>query len=157
VKKLSGRPRLSLAIQFGDEVQALPVSRDQLRRWVAAAIPGDAALALRFVGQDEGRSLNREYRGRDYATNVLTFAYDRPAGQGDDAPVEADIVICLPVLEQEAQASGIPLAHHLAHLVVHGVLHAFGHDHEHEAEASLMESRETAILARFGVPDPYRH
>jgi probable rRNA maturation factor len=147
--------RLSLAIQLGDEVEQLPVSRDQLRRWVTAALESDARLALRFVGEQEGRTLNHQYRGRDYATNVLTFAYDEGAGMDEDSATEADIVICLPVLEREAQAGKIPLAHHLAHLVVHGVLHAFGHDHEDPSEAEAMEARETAILARFRLPDPY--
>lgn len=157
------RPSLALAIQLGDELAALPASRAQLRRWAAAAIDADAALTLRFVGQDEGRMLNREYRGRDYATNVLTFAYDLPdgpaaAGAGfERAPsVQADIVICVPVLEGEARERGIPLAHHLGHLVVHGVLHACGLDHEQEDEAREMEARETALLARFRIPDPYR-
>ena len=157
------RPALSLSIQLGDGVAALPASRAQLRRWAAAAIDADAALTLRFVGQAEGRMLNREYRGRDYATNVLTFAYDLPSGPaaatphaGEAPAVQADIVICVPVLEREARERRIPLAHHLGHLVVHGVLHACGLDHEHEAEAREMEARETALLARFRIPDPYR-
>lgn len=153
----SARPRLSLSIQLGDEVEQLPVPRPQLRRWVASAIDRDCAFALRFVGEAEGRELNRTYRGRDYATNVLTFAYDEPPSTAlEDAPAEADIVICLPVLVREAAAAGIPFAHHLAHLVVHGALHALGHDHEDEADAGLMEARESEILARFGIPDPYR-
>jgi len=154
------RPALSLSIQLGEGVAALPASRAQLRRWAAAAIEADATLTLRFVGQTEGRMLNREYRGRDYATNVLTFAYDTAAGAAAGAagapPVQADIVICVPVLAREARERRIPLAHHLGHLVVHGVLHACGHDHEHDDEAREMETRETALLARFGIPDPYR-
>ena len=157
------RPALSLSIQLGDGIAALPASRAQLRRWVAAAIEADAALTLRFVGQAEGRMLNREYRGRDYATNVLTFAYDLPAGPAAAAPpserapaVQADIVICVPVLEREARERRIPLAHHLGHLVVHGVLHACGHDHEHDEEARDMEAREITLLARFRIPDPYQ-
>jgi len=162
-------PRLSLAIQLGERVAQLPASRSRLRRWATAAIESDARLTLRFVGQAEGRRLNREYRGRDYATNVLTFVYDElpgadapaagMAGQVDGqrcGPVEADIVICLPVLAREARSRRVPLEHHLAHLVVHGVLHACGHDHEHDDEAQRMEARESALLARFRVPDPYR-
>lgn len=156
------RPSLSLSIQLGEEIAALPASRAQLRRWVAAAIDADAALTLRFVGHDEGRMLNRDYRGRDYATNVLTFAYDLPfdpaaaASGGQASAIQGDIVICVPVLENEALERGIPLAHHLGHLVVHGVLHACGLDHEHDDEAREMEARETALLARFRIPDPYR-
>jgi len=156
-------PSLSLSIQLGEGVAALPVSRAQLRRWAAAAIETDATLTLRFVGRAEGRMLNREYRGRDYATNVLTFIYDSPAGaaampagDGGEPGIQADIVICVPVLEREARERRIPLAHHLGHLVVHGVLHACGHDHEHDVEAREMEARETALLARFRIPDPYR-
>jgi len=163
------RPRLSLTIQLGERVAQLPASREQLRRWVAAAIESDARLTLRFVGQAEARRLNREYRGRDYATNVLTFVYDDlpSADAAADGmagrvhgercgPVAADIVICLPVLAREARAQRIPFDHHLAHLVVHGVLHACGHDHELDDEAQRMETRESALLARFRVPDPYR-
>lgn len=156
------RPTLSLSIQLGEGVDALPASRAQLRRWVAASIEAPAVLALRFVGTSEGRRLNREYRGRDYATNVLTFAYDEPEGPAGGAlsaagpAVEADIVICVPVLEREARERRIPLAHHLAHLVVHGVLHACGHDHERDDEARAMEAREAELLARFRIPDPYQ-
>ena len=158
-------PSLSLSIQLGDGVAELPASRAQLRRWVLAAIERDAALTLRFVGQAEGRMLNREYRGRDYATNVLTFAYEDSApgtetaargASGGAWPVEADIVVCMPVLVREARASRLPLADHLAHLVVHGVLHACGHDHEHDDEAQRMEAREAEVLARFRIADPYR-
>jgi len=120
--------------------------------------PTQMRLTLRFVGEAEGRALNRDYRGRDYATNVLTFAYDEtPRRDGYAGPAEADIVICLPVLAREARARRIPLAHHLAHLVVHGVLHSCGHDHELDDEARAMEARETRVLARFAIPDPYRH
>jgi len=156
------RPTLSLSIQLGDGVATPPVSRAQLRRWAAAAIDTNAALTLRFVGQAEGRMLNREYRGRDYATNVLTFIYDSPAGaaampagDGGEPGIQADIVICMPVLEREARERRIPIAHHLGHLVVHGVLHACGLDHEHEHEAREMEARETAMLARFRIANPY--
>ncbi|MCM5570284.1 rRNA maturation RNase YbeY [Burkholderiaceae bacterium FT117] len=156
-------PSLSLSIQLGEGIDALPASRAQLRRWVAAAIDADATLTLRFVGRTEARMLNREYRGRDYATNVLTFAYEMPAGAtgapagaAQAAPVQADIVVCVPVLEREASERRMPLAHHLAHLVVHGVLHACGHDHEHDDEAQAMEAREVELLARFRIPDPYR-
>jgi probable rRNA maturation factor len=123
------------------------VSRARLRRWVLAALQRDAEITLRFVGTREARALNRDYRGRDYATNVLTFDY---------APGVADIVVCVPVLEREARAQRKPLDHHLAHLVVHGVLHAQGFEHDDEVEAQAMEQLETALLRRFRVADPYR-
>ncbi|MCD6673245.1 MAG: rRNA maturation RNase YbeY [Burkholderiaceae bacterium] len=143
------RPKLSLSIQLGDEVNALPASRAQLRRWVAAAIESDAQIVLRFVGEREGRALNSAYRGRDYATNVLTFAYDEP-----DA-VHADIVVCLPVVAREAREQRKPESAHLAHLVAHGVLHASGYEHDSERGAQRMQRRESELLARFRLPDPW--
>ncbi len=147
----SAKPSLSLSIQLGDGVRTLPASRAQLRRWVAAAIDADATLTLRFVGEREARSLNARYRHRDYATNVLTFAYP-----DDDGRVNADIVICVPVARREARAQRKTLAAHLAHLVIHGVLHACGHDHELPAQAERMEAAEIALLARFRIADPFR-
>ena len=141
--------RLSLQIQADPDAGPLPADRRQLRRWVEAALATDAQLVLRFVGSDEGRALNRQFRGRDRPTNVLTFDYER------EPLVHADIVICLPVLRAEAAAQRKPERNHLAHLVVHGVLHAQGHDHEDDADARRMESLETAILRRFGIDDPY--
>ena len=143
-------PRLSLAVQLGPRVPALPAPRAQLRRWIAAALERDCMLTLRFVGTAEARALNQAFRGRDYATNVLTFDY------GAHEPVQADIVVCLPVVRREARAQGKAFADHLAHLVVHGALHAQGWDHERgEHEAAGMEARERAILARFRIADPY--
>ena len=145
------RPRLSLQIQHDAAAGPLPVDRPQLRRWAAAALERDAELVLRLVGEAEGRTLNRQFRSKDRPTNVLTFDYRT------EPVVQADIVICMPVVRAEARAQRKPLARHLAHLVVHGVLHAHGHDHEASAAAAeAMEARETAILARFGIPDPYR-
>lgn len=162
------RPELALSVQTGGGIATVPVSRPRLRRWVLAALQGDARITLRFVGTREGRALNREHRGRDYATNVLTFAYDpmpEPPAPASAArkrsaappcpPVEADIVICMPVVRAEARAQGKPLDHHLAHLVIHGVLHAQGFDHEDETEAQAMEGLETALLRRLRIPDPY--
>jgi probable rRNA maturation factor len=148
-------PRLSLSIQIDGAADDCPADRRQLRRWVRAALVRDAMLTLRLVGEPEARALNAQYRGRDYATNVLTFAYDDdPAGA--DTPAQADIVICLPVLAREAREQRKPLRDHLAHLVVHGVLHAQGMDHEDDDEAREMEARETEVLRRFGIDDPYR-
>ena len=157
-------PELSLSVQTGDGVAELPVSRARLRRWVRNALQGGARITLRFVDRDEGLALNREHRGRDYATNVLTFAYGAPAlPPGTDAPdevseppwIEADIVLCLPVIDDEARAQGKPLDHHLAHLVTHGVLHAQGYDHEDDEGAAEMEALEAALLRRLRIPDPY--
>jgi probable rRNA maturation factor len=145
-------PRLALSVQHEPGAGDCPADRAQLRRWALAALERDATLTLRFVGAREGRALNAQFRGRDYATNVLTFAYD----EQDDGPVQADIVICLPVLVREARAQKKPLREHLAHLVIHGVLHAQGMDHENEDEAREMEARETALLRRFRIADPYR-
>ena len=144
--------RLSLQVQFDDTVDPaeLPASRPQLRRWVQAALEADAELVLRFVGREESRQLNHQYRGKDRSTNVLTFDY------AHEPVVQADIVICLPVLQDEAHAQNKPLRNHLAHLVIHGVLHAHGMDHLTDEEAAEMESREIELLHRFRIDDPYR-
>jgi probable rRNA maturation factor len=140
-------PRLS--IQGHSRYPGLP-SRSTLSRWVAAAVGDDAEITLRFVGGVEGRRLNRDYRGGDHATNVLTFAYT-------EAPsVVADIVLCVPLIRREAREQGKTARHHLAHLVVHGILHARGFDHDTAAHARAMEQREVVILSRLGVADPYR-
>ena len=119
-------------------------------RWIKAALDRDAELTLRFVGAAEARRLNREFRGKDYATNVLTFDYQH-------APVvRADIVLCVPVVRREAREQRKGFRDHLAHLVVHGVLHAQGHDHDRAARARTMEAREVRILAGLGIDDPYR-
>ncbi len=141
-------PRLSLAVQHATAAATLPGAAE-LRRWAKAAQERDCAITVRFVGEREGQTLNALYRGKDYATNVLTFVYD-----GDDL-LEGDIVLCAPVLRREAKAQGKPLSDHCAHLVVHGMLHLQGYEHDSLRAARAMEARETAILARLGVPDPY--
>jgi probable rRNA maturation factor len=140
---------LSLAVQYACNDERLP-SRPQVRRWVRAAQELPVQATVRFVDAEEGRELNRDYRGKDYATNVLSFVYE-------SAPtVIGDLVVCLPVVVREAQEQGKPLAAHLAHLVVHGLLHLQGYDHETgRRDAERMEARERAILARLGYPDPY--
>jgi len=145
------KPSLSLSIQLGEGVDELPATRARLRRWVAAAIDADATLALRFVSEREARALNAQYRHRDYVPNVLTFPY-HAAGEH----IEADIVICAPVVGREARAQRKEYGDHLAHLVIHGVLHACGHDHQHAGDAARMQALETAVLARFGIGDPWR-
>lgn len=144
------RPSLWLDIQLGAGQREAPVTRARLRRLALAALERDASLTVRFVGQAEGRELNRRYRGSDHATNVLTFPYDMPAR------LEADIVICTPVVRAEARAQRKRFDDHLAHLLVHGVLHAQGHEHEHQEQAQRMEAAEVAILRRFRIADPYR-
>jgi probable rRNA maturation factor len=146
------RARLSLIVQYAAAGDDLP-ARGLLRRWVLAALgpsKPSATITLRFVDEGEGRALNRRYRSRDNATNVLSFVYDDKPGM-----CGGDIVLCAPVLRREAAAQGKPLVAHCAHLVVHGTLHLQGADHEEPAEAALMEARESAILARLGFSDPY--
>ncbi|HOX89685.1 MAG TPA: rRNA maturation RNase YbeY [Burkholderiaceae bacterium] len=145
---MSAAPRLALSLQGATDFDALPV-RATLRRWVARALERDAELTLRFVAEAEARALNRAYRRKSYAPDVLTFDYAH-------APVvQADIVICVPVAAREAAVQDKPWRQHLAHLVVHGVLHAQGYDHESDRDAARMEAREVAILASLRVPDPY--
>lgn len=146
-------PVLELDVQTGDGVKAagLP-SASKIEKWVKSALYADATLTVRFVGEEEGRSLNRSFRGKDYATNVLTFAYAEHA----DDPVSGDIVLCCPVVEAEARQQRKPLEAHYAHLVVHGVLHAQGYEHEDDAEAEEMEAIETETLLALGYEDPYR-
>ena len=141
-------PALSLSVQYASNDADLP-ARPQVRRWVRAALLGDALVTVRFVDAIEGRAINAEFRGKDYATNVLTFVYD------DDHPRAGDVVLCAPVVRREATTQHKPLAAHYAHLVVHGMLHLQGFDHEREADAALMEARESVILAALGHADPY--
>lgn len=148
-KRKPGRtPELALALQYGVRSAPLP-SRAKLRRWVRAALRKKASLTLRLVGAREARRLNLNYRGRDYATNVLTFIYS------EKSPLQGDIAICAPVVAREARLRGIDREAHYAHLTVHGVLHLQGHDHERTADARRMEKLETRILARLGYADPY--
>ena len=153
----STRATLSMNVQRALKVaerEHAPRAVD-LRRWARAALRDrDAEVAVRLVGEDEGRALNRDYRGRDYATNVLTFVYDEAAAPG--MPLFGDIVLCVPVVVREAQEQGKAVAAHFAHLMVHGMLHLQGFDHETEAEAEVMEALETEILAGLGISDPYR-
>jgi len=152
-------PELSLSVQYGVADARLP--RWRLRRWARRALDGAAhdglaacaraEFSLRLVGQAEGRRLNRAYRGRDYATNVLTFEY----GTDPLGTARGDIVICMPVLAREAREQGKALLDHAAHLTVHGVLHALGYDHLKARDARRMEALETAILAGMRIADPY--
>ena len=143
------RPALALSLQFADATHRALLARHRVARWIRAALAAPAQITVRVVGEAEGRELNRNYRGRDYATNVLTFDYQR------EPLVVADLVLCAPVLEAEAHAAGIALDAHYAHLLVHGALHAQGWDHERVREARAMQSRESAILGALGFADPY--
>lgn len=122
----------------------------RFRRWAQAALRREARVTLRIVGAREARALNNRYRGRDYATNVLTFVYD------DAQPLAGDIAICAPVVRREARARGIAAPAHYAHLTVHGMLHLQGYDHVRARDAARMERLETRILAALGFDDPYR-
>lgn len=140
--------KLSLSVQYASLCKALP-TRQQFRRWVKAALDRDLHCTLRVVDEDEGRRLNRDFRGKDYATNVLTFVYD------DTVPLSGDIVICAPVVERESAEQGMQLLAHYAHLTLHGALHLQGYDHESEVGAAEMEALETALMAKLGYPAPY--
>ena len=147
-------PNLTLSLQFGDlrdaAVHRAALPRHRVARCIRHALDADAEITVRIVDADEGQSLNRDYRGKDYATNVLTFDY------ATEPMVMADLVLCAPVVAREAAELKKPLAEHYAHLLVHGTLHAQGWDHETgEADAEAMEARETEILAGLGEPNPY--
>jgi len=140
---------LQLSLQFADPADRPLVTRHRVQRWLRAALERPAEITVRVVDAEEGRALNREFRAKDYATNVLTFDYER------EPVVVADLVLCGPVLRSEAAEQGIAVLTHYAHLVVHGALHAQGYDHEIDAEAMVMERREAEILQRLGFDDPY--
>src|SRR6476620_8731132 len=133
------RPALALSLQFADATHRALLPRHRVLRTIRAALDAPAQLTVRIVGLDEGRALNREFRGKDHATNVLTFVYEA------EPVVVADLILCAPVVEREAREQGIDVAAHYAHLLVHGTLHAQGHDHERDDEALLMEAKESAV------------
>ncbi len=141
-------PDLTLSVQYAIAHDSLP-SRQRLRSWVKAALLIDANVTLRLVGSREGRALNRDFRGKDYATNVLTFAYP------DFESLSGDIVLCAPVIAKEAREQRKAIEAHYAHLVVHGMLHLQGYDHENNNDARVMETREAEIVVKLGYADPY--
>ena len=153
--------RLNLGVQYACDPSGLP-SRSQIRTWVRAALDVDGKrggqITIRFVEPEEGQSLNSDYRGKDYATNVLSFPAELPDGlpEGVKLPLLGDLVLCAPVVAREAREQGKPLNAHYAHLTVHGVLHLLGWNHEDSREAECMEQLEREILAGLGVEDPYR-
>ena len=131
-----------------DTERRLPVRADMIA-WMRAAADRDLIVGVRFVGPEEGRELNAQYRGKDYATNILTFDYSH------EPTAEADLVVCTDVVRREAAEQGKSFRAHLAHLLVHGVLHAQGWDHMTDEEAEAMEALETRIMHDLGFPDPY--
>ena len=143
------RTDLQLSLQFADTRLRPQLPRHKVQRWLCAALLAPAEITVRLVDDEEGRTLNRDFRGKDYATNVLTFDYQRTP------VVMADLVLASGVVQREAAELGLSVADHVAHLLVHGALHAQGHDHEQDAEAEVMEALESQILAALGLHNPY--
>jgi probable rRNA maturation factor len=144
------KPELSLSLQFADPRHRALLPRHKVTRWIRTALEAPAEMTVRIVSAEEGRRLNREFRAKDYATNVLTFDYSH------EPVVVADLVICAEVVEREALEAGIAVADHYAQMLVHGTLHAQGYDHEADDEAEFMEARESEVMVALGFADPYR-
>ncbi len=146
-------PELTLSLQFGKFKDAdkhrAALPRHKVIRWIRNTLEVNGEITVRIVDAEEGQALNREYRHKDYATNVLTFDYTQ------EPVVTADLVLCAPVIGKEAKEQKKTLEEHYAHMIVHGTLHAQGWDHELDEDAEVMELRETEILARLGYPNPY--
>ena len=146
-------PELTLSLQFGKiknaEKHRAALPRHKVIRWIRNTLEVNGEITVRIVDAEEGQALNREYRQKDYATNVLTFDYTQ------DPVVTADLVLCAPIVAQEAKEQKKTLEAHYAHLIVHGTLHAQGWDHELDEDAEVMELRETEIMARLGFKNPY--
>lgn len=140
--------KLSLSVQYASNAANLP-TRPQFRRWFQRALEQEVQVALRIVDEIEGRALNLAYRGKDYATNVLTFVYE------ENEPLYADVVICAPVVTKEAAEQGKSLEAHYAHLALHAALHLQGYDHDNDEDAAEMEARETALMLKMGYAAPY--
>jgi probable rRNA maturation factor len=149
---MTSAKKLTLSVQYADARLKDMIPRADIRRWTKAALFAPAELAVRFVDAEEGRALNHSYRNKDYATNVLTFAYTE---DDESAVTQADIILCTDVLLREAAEQQVSIESHAAHLVVHGVLHAQGYDHETDEEAEEMEQLEIEILSSLGVANPY--
>ena len=141
-------PQLSLSLQIASDAVQIP-SKAQFKKWAKNTIRVDTEVTIRIVDEDEGRALNSAYRGKDYATNVLTFPL------AEEPHLMGDIVLCAPIVVAEAIAQNKTLEAHYAHLTVHGILHLHGYDHEIEAQAQLMETIEIQILAKLGYANPY--
>lgn len=145
----SASSKLSLIVQYASVAQNLP-TRTQLRCWSKVALQRDVCITLRIVDEPEGRELNKNYRGKGYATNVLTFVYS------EEHPLSGDVVMCASVVEQEAATQHKDLFAHYAHLTIHAALHLQGYDHNNEVDATEMEALETALMLKLGYPDPYQ-
>ena len=145
--------QLTLSLQFGKlpdaELHRAALPRHKVTKWIRHALQDDAEITVRIVDAEEGQALNRDYRQKDYATNVLTFDYTQ------EPIVTADLVLCAPVVAKEAKEQNKTLEEHYAHLLVHGTLHAQGWDHDEDEDAQVMELRESEILARLGFENPY--
>ena len=141
-------PKLAATIQYASAADNIP-SASQFRKWAKAALRVDTEVTIRIVDAEEGQLLNNTYRGKDYATNVLTFPLT------EDPYLMGDIIICAPVVAAEAKEQHKSLEAHYAHLTVHGILHLHGYDHETDAQAELMEGLETAIVTKLGYASPY--
>ena len=145
--------QLTLSLQFGKLPDAAlhraALPRHKVTKWIRHALQDDAEITVRIVDADEGQALYRDYRQKDYATNVLTFDYTQ------EPIVTADLVLCAPVVAKEAKEQNKTLEEHYAHLLVHGALHAQGWDHEEDEDAQVMELRESEIMARLGFENPY--
>lgn len=147
--------KLSLSVQYAVGGPNLP-TRQQFRRWIKTALQRDVQIVLRIVDEIEGRALNKQFRGKDYATNVLAFAYADNCQVPDTTDLlYGDIVICALVVEQEAREQQKDLQAHYAHLAIHAALHLQGYDHENEQDAATMEALETKLLAKLRYADPY--
>ena len=146
-------PDLTLSLQFSNvakpEKHRAALPRHMVKKWIRHALQSDAEITVRIVDAEEGQTLNREYRKKDYATNVLTFDYTQ------EPVVSADLVLCAPVVAAEAKEQKKTLQAHYAHLIVHGTLHAQGWDHDLDEDAQVMELRETEIMAKLGFQNPY--
>ena len=147
---------VAISIQYASKAKYLPV-RPQVRRWALAAHrDGSGQVTIRYVDEKEGRILNRDFRGKDYATNVLTFVHEVPPFQPKTSQTySADIVICAPVIAREAREQKKAVAAHHGHMVIHGMLHAQSFDHENDEDAAAMEAIEIAALNRFRIKNPY--
>jgi len=143
------KPELNMSLQFADPRHRALLPRHKVIRWIRTALELPGEITVRIVDAEEGRRLNREFRAKDYATNVLTFDYSH------EPVVVADLVICAEVVEREAKEAGIPIADHYAQMLIHGTLHAQGYDHEEDDEAECMEARESELMLGLGFADPY--
>nr|WP_156817417.1 rRNA maturation RNase YbeY [Halomonas lutea] len=152
-------PVIDLQVAVSADEQTLIPDEAELTAWVGAVfarheLAPHSEVTIRLVGSEESQALNRDYRGKDKPTNVLSFPFEAPPGV-EDMPLLGDLVICHGVVAREAQEQGKPLLHHYAHMVIHGTLHLLGYDHIEDAEADEMEALEREILSDFSIADPY--